>query len=525
MEVVSNQQMRDLDRQAIESIGIPSLVLMENAGRAVAEQAALLASEQSCNRLVILAGPGNNGGDGFVVGRQLLASGFEVELFLVGVQPHELSGDANKQLKIWQNLDYPITTVACEDDIQQIDFSDCLVIDALFGTGLRRELTGVYVSLITRLNDSSDGPLLVISVDMPSGISGDSGRVMGAAVHADITIALAWPKLGMFIADGPNFVGDVNVVDIGIPNHLLKESSAKLLTEESFVNFELGKQLNLKQPLSHKGNFGHALLVAGSCAHSGAAVLAANATMRAGAGLVTLATPKAAHDFIKPQLVEPMSTILPAGSGENQDELTIECLPALQQALHGKQVCAIGPGLAGHDGLLALFEALLKTTKVPMVIDAAGINVVAKLIEGQPHLLRSLATPLVLTPHSGEMARLLGSTAADVQADRYDLAREFAITHGVCLVLKGQRTLVCSASGDIAINTTGSSVLSSAGMGDVLTGMLSAYIAQGLDVFTAAQLAVYHHGVLADELIISGERNLIASDMLLALAGRETYAL
>ncbi len=515
MRVLSSEQMQRLDRFTIEEIGIPSLILMENAGHAVAATVRALVLEQDEREpvdVVVFCGPGNNGGDGFVVARDLLAAGMQPQVVVVGKEVKKLTGDIRKQVEVWQQLQQSITVVRHAKDLalleQGIGDAEVIVVDALFGTGLDRPLEGVFATVVEWINANA---AFIISVDLPSGLHSDDGRLLGTAVKADHTVTLAYPKWGLFVGHGPEQCGTLEVVDIGIPAIALQQLSDPTveLTEPQSV----AAAMPPRSLQSHKGDHGHVLLLAGSPAKSGAAILAARAAMRSGAGLVTLATPASAHAIIKPALTEVMSLPL-SEEGSDSGMLAAEAWDAIETALPGKQVIALGPGLIPSATLTQLILQIVQTVDLPVILDADGLNAIV----AHSKALKQARAKLILTPHPGEMARLINSSAKEVQQHRLKVAQQFAREHDLYLVLKGFRSLIAFPDGRLMINPTGNPAMASAGVGDVLTGMLAAYIAQSGDVERALPAALFNHGRLGDQLAEEkGERGLIASDLIDAI--------
>jgi NAD(P)H-hydrate epimerase len=380
----------------------------------------------------------------------------------------------------------------------------------MFGSGLSRNLSGVVVSVIDWINASG---MPVVSVDLPSGLHPDSGEVCGVAIEASMTVALGYPKRGMYLSDGPNHCGTIMVADIGLPEPGSKgcpvPDPVRLIDDEIAHSFAPGR----RNVLSHKGDHGHVLVIAGSKEKSGAAVLACKSAMRAGAGLVTLAIPASAHQIVKQNLVEVMSLALPEQQ-EGSGKLGVVSWPMLEQAIVGKDCIVVGPGLSQHEGLVELLEKLIDLTTVPLVIDADGLNALStslNLLESAKHR----QAPIILTPHPGEMARLMGQSSEHVQKNRLDVAAEFVQRYPVYLVLKGHQTVVGDHQGNLFINETGNPAMATAGMGDVLAGMIGAYVANSDDFLEAIAAAVFNHGDCGDRLEQRlGSVGIIASDLI-----------
>lgn len=506
MKLISAEQMQQADRQAIEQLGIPGAVLMENAGRAATELLCRDFSELFPGPVLIVAGKGNNGGDGYVVARVLLERGWQVRT-LVLAEAESITGDAGLMLRILQQLNGDICFIDGTDTLTR-SFSAAnptLLVDALLGTGLTSAVRGLYAEAIGLINNSE---LPVLAVDIPSGVDGSCGRVLGSAVNADLTVTFDHAKIGHGCWPGAARVGRLEVVDIGIPAvcHSSAASECRLLNVT-----EAASLLPERPNGGHKGNFGHLLVVAGSSGKTGAATLAGEAGVRSGCGLVTVAGPASVHDILELKLTEAMTAPLSESAGL----LSETCWAELQLLLEGRQALAIGPGLGQGDELGRLIRRLLVECELPVVADADALNA----LDGHAEtLFEREGGATVLTPHPGEMARLTGLSVAEIEADRFRVAREFAGEFGVVLVLKGVRTLIAAPDGRVNINGSGNAGLASGGSGDVLTGLIGGLLAQGLDAFDAASLGCFLHGMAADQLAVTkGNAGLKASDLLLEI--------
>jgi len=439
-------------------------------------------------KVAVFVGPGNNGGDGLVIARHLYQRGALPIVFLLA-HPEEMKGDAATNLEIVRNLAIDIRLVTNTEDLASAthDFAEIwLIVDAMFGTGLSRALAGHYEAAVS-LIDGFSGP--VVAVDVPSGLNSDSGQTTGPCVRADLTVTLGVGKPGLLITTGSGFAGRIEVEDIGIPPEAVKAANIKMTLLEAAV---VRKLLPTRQPAGHKGTFGHLLVVAGSAGKTGAALLCGHAALRAGCGLVTLAAlPAFAQIFaaIPEIMTEPLAD---SGNPWFASSHFVEILSALQK----KQVLAIGPGIGTRATTGDLVIRLYQESKVPMVVDADALNILA----AQPEVLRNPPAPRILTPHPGEMARLIGRSTLKVQADRLAIASTFACDNQVIVVLKGAGSVIAGPDGSLALNPTGNCGMATAGMGDVLTGIIAGFIAQGLQPWPAACLAVYIHGLAGDRL-------------------------
>ena len=502
MLVVTASQMRAIDRATIEEFGVPGAVLMDAAGKGVADVIAGLRPPAGL-RVAIVCGAGNNGGDGYVIARHLYNRGADVRLYLAAPRGR-ISGDADLHLRVVEKMRLPLVDVtagpsALDEFARRAD----VVVDALLGTGLSAEVRGVYRELIEAL---SPLPGLKVAVDVPSGLDADRGVPLGIAAAADHTVTMAFPKLGLVGDPGFQRVGQVHVVDIGVPRGLAEATGVKLwLLEEA----DVAALLPARPAGGHKGTFGHLLTVAGSEGKTGAALLCGLAALRVGVGLSTVASTAAGQRALDAKTREVMTERL----CDDDEPLAIDWAGA-EALLRGKSAVALGPGIPRGDGMAAFVARLVRECPLPMVIDADGLNHLAA--DATP--LRGARAPRVLTPHPGEMARLCGLTTAEVQADRLGTARTFAAAHGAVVCLKGARTVVAAPDGRAWINPTGNPGLASGGTGDVLCGMLGAFLAQGLDAADAARLAVFVHGRAGDLAAATrGEAGLIAGDLLEAL--------
>lgn len=504
MRVLSATAMQELDRRTIAEAGIPGSVLMENAGRGVAEVAVRRFAAQYPGPVLILCGRGNNGGDGFVAARHLRAAGWEVRVVLLAERA-AVSGDAALMLAELQQEGGTVNEAVNEAALADLlaAAADCrLCIDALLGTGFARPPDGLLATAIAWLNGQT-AP--VVAIDLPSGVDASSGRVPGVAVRAALTVTFAFGKVGLFSYPGAQFAGEVLTVPIGIPEQL----AAAIPDEFLLVDAAEARALLPLRPVDgHKGTFGHVLVVAGSLGKSGAAVMTAEAGLRAGAGLVTLACPTSVQQVAAAHLVEVMTAPLIEVGGA----LSLQAMADLLALSDDKQAVALGPGLGAAEETGALVRRFLKESALPTVVDADGLNALAghlEVLDGR----RGRAT--VLTPHPGEMARLCGRSVAEVQADRVGVARDFAVKHAVVLVLKGARTVIAFPDGRVRINGSGHAGMASGGMGDVLTGVIGGLLAQGMMADAAATLGTYLHGLAGDRLYPRyGDAGLLATDLL-----------
>jgi len=533
MRILTAEAMRGVDRAAIERLGLPGLVLMENAALGVVD--AIGRQYPEAESAAIFCGPGNNGGDGLAVARQLATRGYAVEIFLAlggagapgAAGGRALEGDAGLQLAVCRRLELTIHELPADGDspagkaAAEAALADALaaagrhdlVIDALFGTGLARPLTGSFARLVEGLNEV---PRPRIAVDIPSGLSGSSAEPPGPHLLADLTVTFAAPKIAHIFPPAADAVGELVVTDLGFPRRLVDEAEGDL---HLLVGEELCGLLPPRARDSHKGDYGHLLLVAGSPGKAGAAVLAARAAVRAGAGLVTAAVPEPILAIVHLGSIESMVLPLAAGpaaegGGGGGGALAAAAAEQVLAAAAGKSAVALGPGLGQDAETVAAIRRLVAALDLPLVLDADGINAFA----GRAAELAARRAPTVLTPHPGELGRLLGISTATVQADRLAAARQAAAATGAIVVLKGSLTLIAAPGGGLYVNPTGNPGMASGGTGDVLTGILGSLLAQRLDPLDAACLAVYLHG-LAGDLALARLRgpSLAAEDLIGAL--------
>ncbi len=511
MKVLTAAQMREADRISTERYGIPSLLLMENAGTRVVEFLEKEFPDLRRRRIAIFCGKGNNGGDGLVVTRQLRMRGMLPKVVLLG-DPNELKGDARSNFEFLAKSGFVPYVVRTLDEwigLKPDLLRSSLIIDAILGTGLTGPAEGFYLDVIRDINASFSGAT-VVAVDIPSGLASDTGERLGEAIRADYTVTFTAPKVGQVFPPNCEQVGRLVVVPIGTPQEALD------LDRNLFLHLiaadELKRVSLRRRAAAHKGDFGHALLIAGSRGKTGAAALAGKAALRAGAGLVTVATPAGMLPSVASMVGEMMTEPLP-----DTESGTISARAAEQSCfagiLEGKSVVAMGPGLSTHRETVSFVHQVVRTVPLPLIVDADGLNAFA----GCADRLQERKTPaLVLTPHPGEMGRLVGASAREVQGRRIEIARDFAMKHKAYVILKGYRTLVATPAGQVFVNPTGNPGMATGGAGDVLTGLLAGLVAQfGTDRLEEVLcLGVYLHGLAGDLAAAErGETSLIASDI------------
>ena len=489
-------RMRAADQAAESRFGMPSPLLMENAGRWLADAARELGTPGS--RYVVVCGPGNNGGDGLVAARFLHISGLPVTLVLVGDRA-KLTPESQRNLHALEPYEIQHSQPPGSVEARAGD----VVVDALFGTGLTRAPAGEFAEAIQHMLRWRAAGAKVVAADIPSGLHTDTGEPFSPCAEADITVTFGFLKQGQVLEPGATLCGDLRCVDIGIPPEAVTPQAGRELyvVEESDARGALAP----RRSDTHKGSYGHVLVVAGSHGKSGAAAMSALGALRGGAGLVTVATRSEVVESVLGHAPEVMGWPL-----EHRGPLGMADLEPLLEAAEKKDVLVLGPGIPRGDETVKLLGELLSRVDVPAVLDAAALNAVATDLE----VLRRAKGPLVLTPHPGEMSRLTGVPTKDLQKARVEVARDFASTHEVTLVLKGARTLIAHPDGTVYVNPTGNPGMATGGMGDVLSGLLGALLAQGLKLPEAAWTAVYAHGLSADLMVARrGQLGLIATDV------------
>jgi NAD(P)H-hydrate epimerase len=509
MILVTASEMQEMDRRTIEEFGIPGMVLMENAGRGATAFLLEKFPDIVNEKVGVIAGRGNNGGDGFVIARYLKQKGCEVQVYLLA-DSGRVRGDALANLKLLKPLGVPLVEIPDEASFSRIksemDGID-LWVDAIFGTGLKSDVKGYFKTVINYINGLKKP---VFAVDMPSGLNSDTGQTRGACVSAGATATFAFAKTGHMVLPGAAYTGDLEIVDIGIPPHIVTAVNPGqfLITEPLIASYLSPRPMD-----AHKGSTGHLLVIAGSTGKTGAASMTSMSALRAGAGLVTLGVAESLNSILEVQVLEAMTVPLPEC---RRGVLGDSALDAIRKELHGKRSLAIGPGLGQDVETKKLVRAIIQDSEIPVVVDADGLNCMA----GAVNILKKARSQIVLTPHPGEMARLLKTSAGDVQQDRITCAREFAVDNNVHVVLKGARTVISHPDGRVFINPTGNAGMAAGGMGDVLTGLIAGLIAQGLPPEAACHTGVYLHGTAADSLVEEkGPYGYLASEVMNAIPG------
>jgi len=495
MKVVTASEMRNIDKISIEEIGIPSLVLMERAGLSVIKR--IKERFPQDKSIVIVAGGGNNGGDGLVIARNLFNEGRNVIVYLLS-SIDKLSKDCFHQFKICEKLRVPIKI---EERPDKKELKNKIVVDAIIGTGLNKIIKQEIATIIEIVNSSDTS---VVSVDIPTGVSSDTGEIMGNAIKASLTVTFGLPKIGHVLYPGKSLTGDLFIEDIGFPKWLLESDNLK---NELVCKNNL--KLPQRKPDAHKGIFGHVLVIGGSIGKTGAIRLSAKAALKAGAGLVTIAAPEVVINSLMASVVEEMTLPL---KGSGTGIISIKALKQVLDFLEKKaNVLAIGPGMGRDKEVIEFVINVIRNIYIPIVIDADGLYA----LKGKEEIIKEIKAPLILTPHPGEMGYLIDKTPKEINKNRIEVARNFATQTGTYLILKGAPTVIAEPNGYCYINTTGNSAIATAGSGDVLTGIVAAMLAQGLSPLQASITAVWLHGIAGD---IASERlthySTIASDII-----------
>ncbi len=498
--IVSIQEMRAVDRLSIEKLAIPAILLMENAGLKTAQAIARGFGPMAQKNVCIICGKGNNGGDGFVVGRHLSRMGARVEIFSTA-RAEDLKGEAAANRTIAEKLGLPIHDISAIDQLVPSSSPE-LVVDALLGTGIRGEVTGFYREIIEWMNQQS-AP--VAAVDTPSGLNCETGAVAGAAVRADLTVTMGNIKTGQLFFPARERQGRFFVADLNASESILKEADTEkfLVTPADIAGFLPGRPGD-----AYKNTFGKVLIVAGSTGLTGAATMASLSALRSGAGMVVLGIPERFNPVLEEKVTEVMTAPLPE---TETGSLHLKAIEALDPWLKWSHVLALGPGLSTHPETRAFVKAFLRKVDKPLVVDADGINNLA----GEFELIRSYPNHLIFTPHVGELSRLVGVSQKDILANRTNVVRESARKLKAVILLKGAPTIIAAPDGTIYFNVTGNAGMATAGSGDVLTGLIAGFLAQGLPGVEAALTGAFVHGMAGDLAAEAlGQRGMIAGDIL-----------
>jgi NAD(P)H-hydrate epimerase len=502
IKVVTAELMRAIDAEAIEKRGIPGPELMENAGRGTAEKIRRLIIRESGNwKIAVFCGKGNNGGDGFVTARYLQKYGYDVAVYYIG-PAERLSPDARLNLDRALRLGLPIKEIRSLDDLPDFLEAD-FIVDAIFGTGFSGAPLGLTADMIGYINRQG---CEIISIDCPSGLNVDTGAHEGEVVYADYTFCLALPKYGLLYSPGREIAGEVDLVPIGIPDDVVDVFNIR----ENAIRGEVaGSLLPKRKPNGHKGDFGRLFAIAGSTGLTGAASLCALAAARSGLGLMTVGCPKSINPILEAKLTEPMTYPLPDVG--NKGVLALRGLGEIKKKIAECDAVIIGPGLGRHHETRELVQRLVAAIEKPMIIDADGLNA----FEKNRSPLEGRHGPLILTPHPGEFRRLIDEDIPSNLKARFDLIRKYALKYNAVIVYKESPSLVVDVDGEVYINTTGNDGMATGGTGDVLSGIIGSFLAQGLSPIRAAVAGVYIHGLAGDIAAGQlGKRSVIAGDLI-----------
>ncbi len=501
MFILNKEQMQEADRITIEEYGIPSIVLMENAALAVVNVIEDLYKDVL--DVAILCGKGNNGGDGLAIARHLFNRGYNTKIFLFS-KPKELKGDPKTNFSICQKMGIPIKIIVTEKDFLEAFpeiFDYPLILDALFGTGLEKPLEGFWANVVEAINSSSG---IILSIDIPSGLNSSKGDIVGPAIKANSTVTFGAYKIAHIFPPASQYCGKVFLAEIGIPHELLKNISKMALTDKNFIaNLLPSRKLD-----SHKGNFGHLVIVSGSKEKPGALSMASLGALRTGVGLVTGASVEDALKVLHNHTYEAMGFILdktPSGT------IALSSLPSLLKFLEDKDAFVLGPGLSQEEETQEFIRRLVINTTIPLVLDADGINAFKNNLE----FLKGRQGPTILTPHPGELSRLLNLPIEEIKRDRVGFSIKASKETNSLMVLKGYMSLISYKDEVTFVNTTGNPGMATGGMGDVLSGMIGSFLAQKVQPLYSAVLGVYLHGLAGDlAKVKKGEESLIPKDLI-----------
>ncbi len=503
MKAVTPEQMNEIDRLTASEIGIPRIVLMENAALAVFREIGKSFPLRADRKILLFAGKGNNGGDALALARHLFNAHYSVQVFLT-FTAEAFEGDAALNLAIIEKMGIEVSCLTDDSHLEKLHLalSSCgLIIDGIFGTGLKGEVTGMHRKIIDAINGSGK---TVLSIDIPSGICGATGGILGVCVRAAKTVTFCLPKTGLLVNPASEKAGKLIVADIGIPEKIIDRLQ---IQTHLLDKADIAPLVPARWADSNKGSYGRAFIITGSTGMTGAGCLAGRAALRSGAGLAYLGVPATLASIYGTVLVEAVTIPL---DDAQCGSLSSRSLPYILERASGMSVVAVGPGLGGGDDIFEIVSALIRNSKKPLVLDADALNA----LSGNTAVLKESLAEIVITPHPGEMARLMGVTVQAVLSDRLSAARNFAALFGVIVVLKGDRTVIATSDGSVFVNPTGNPGMATAGSGDVLTGFIAGLIAQGATPLDAAKAAVFLHGMAADLCAQRmGEHGIMAGDI------------
>lgn len=517
MRIVTPTQMLTIDEFTINKTGIPGIVLMENAAIGVINKIEENFGDVLGISICVVAGLGNNGGDAFAIARHLFNKGSNITVFLVG-KADKLKGDTLINYTILQNMGITVTELSHITTFEYFKKSikdSKILIDGLFGTGLNKDITGTFQQVIELINSRENTGVFVISLDIPSGINGESGKVMGIAVKSDLTVTFGLIKQGLLLHPGYIYAGKVDVCDISIPEYILKQLELKRHFSQAE---DIAKFIPKRRNDSHKGDYGKVLIITGSKGMTGAGCLTGMSVLKSGAGISYIAVPTSLSSIYNIAAIECIVISLE----ENDGILSANCIEQIKPWLAKVDSVVIGPGLSTNESISAIVENVIISSPVPVIVDADAITAISKDLD----VLKKKRSVVILTPHSAEMARLIKSTSEKVNENRINFAMDFAKEYGVIIVLKGYRTIIAGANGEMWINSTGNSGMATAGSGDVLAGIIAGFVSQRfsvkenilvdyLDILEKTVAATYIHGLCGDLAAAElGPHGMIAGDIL-----------
>lgn len=475
MKLMTPKQMKEVDSKAINEYGIPGILLMEHAAYSIYQ---LIRQKTTCKRITIICGAGNNGGDGLALARQLMVwTDVKLKVIMLA-DPQKLTSDGKIYYNICKKIEVELLDInqLTNKELNSLIEESEIIVDALLGTGLSRDVEGIYAEVIDMINSSN---AYIISVDIPSGIDGETGKIMHKAVKANRTLTFVTPKIGLCLYPAIDYIGKLDVIDIGIPRQIIEEMTVNTYTLEGQ---EMSNLLPYRPTRSNKGTYGKVLIIGGQRGMSGAPILTSLATLKIGAGLVTAAVPNSIHDIMEQKLTEVMTIPIE----DEEGHFGKGAAKQIEEILYKYDLIAIGPGMGRDEGARQIVKIVLESNK-PCVIDADGLFFVKDYL----NLIRNRKEPVIMTPHPGEMSRMTGLSIEEILEDSINITRKFALENNVILVLKIERMVIGSTSGDIYINRGGNTGMAKGGSGDLLTGIIAGLWAQNMKPVEATRLGVY----------------------------------
>lgn len=498
MKACFSSQMREIDKAAAETGKIPGIVLMENAAIACVKHLERL--DLHNKRTAVFCGKGNNGGDGLAIARHLINMGVDTDIYLVCGR--NFSGDALTNYEILLQMDVQMYDISYQDDLQYQIMSYDIVIDSIFGTGIRGDISGIAAEVIAQINEYSK---FVFSVDIPSGVNGDDGSVCNTAVKADMTVTFGAYKIGMLSFPGADLCGKIFVENISIPKYIMEHININVTDKELAESIMPKRKAN-----SHKGDYGKLLIVGGSKGMTGAPAMAAEAALKCGCGLISVGIPESLNSIMEVKLTEQMTCPLKETDGVINTDSVLQIIEKAESC----DALIFGPGIGRTPEITDILREILKKSQIPVIIDADGLYALSRDMD----MLSDCSCNLIFTPHEMEFSRLTGYSLEEIQKNRIDISKKFAAEFGVTLVLKGPRTIITAPDETQYINITGNDGMATGGSGDVLAGMIGAFLARGCSETDAAVLGVYCHGLAGDKAAeIFGKDSLTPTDIISAI--------